>query len=89
MRFVSGSTPEEQRIVKGWQGAVGAVQDNSVGMQTIVDTLCMLRANVFPVNVTMFNQPVIVAEDALPLAAKTNLAKFETSISGSFSKGIR
>lgn len=85
MRFVSGATPEEKRIVCGWQRTVDAVEDNSVGMQTVVDTLCKLDADVFPVNVTMFNQPVIVAKDALPAAVNAPLKKFAYAISGSFS----
>lgn len=85
MKFVSGSTPEETRIVCGWQRCVDAVEDNSVGMQTIVDTLCRLDADVFPVNVTMFNHPVIVARDARPAAVNAPLKNYATAVSGSFS----
>lgn len=85
MRFVSGSTPEEIRMVTAWQRTVGAAPDNSVGPQTITDTLAKLCADVWPVNVTIFNQPVIIAWDARPAAVNAPLKRYANAVSGSFS----
>lgn len=85
MRFVSGSTPEEIKLVMGIQGAVGSVQDNSIGPQTLTDLAVAVNADVFPLNVTMFNNPVIVAADIRPAAVSGSLSKYANAISGSFS----
>lgn len=85
MKFVSGSTPEEKRLVLALQERVGAVADNSIGPQTLVEIASALGADVWPLNVTIFGQPVIVAEDILPAAVDAPLKAYANAISGSFS----
>lgn len=85
MRFVKGSTPAEIRAVTAWQRAIGAYPDNSVGMQVITDTLAVLGVDVWPLNCTIFNCPVIIARDARPAKVKAPLKNYADAISGSFS----
>lgn len=85
MKFVSGSTPEEKRLVLALQDRVGAVADNSIGPQTLVDLAVALGVNVWPLSVTIFGQPVIVAKDARPARVTAPLRNYANAISGSFS----
>ena len=89
MKYASGTTPEETRAVLAWQTAIGSHPDNSVGMQVVVDTLAALGINVWPLNVTIFGQPLIVAEDILPAAVDAPLKAYANAISGSFSYNRR
>ena len=85
MKFVSGTTPEEKRLVLALQERVGAVADNSIGPQTLVEIASALGVDVWPLNVTIFGQPLIVAEDILPAAVNAPLKAYTNAISGSFS----
>lgn len=85
MKYVSGSTPEEKRLVLALQKCVGAVADNSIGPQTLVEIASALGVDVWPINVTIFGQPLIVAEDILPAAVDAPLKSYANAISGSFS----
>lgn len=85
MKYASGTTPEEVRAVKAWQTAIGSYPDNSVGPQVVVDTLAALGIDVWPLNVTIFGQPLIVAGDILPAAVDAPLKAYANAISGSFS----
>lgn len=85
MKYASGTTPEEVRAVEAWQTAIGSYPDNSVGPQVVVDTLAALGVDVWPLNVTIFGQPLIVAEDILPAAVDAPLKAYANAISGSFS----
>lgn len=89
MKYASGTTPEETRAVKAWQTAIGSYPDNSVGPQVVVDTLAALGVAVWPLNVTIFGQPLIVAEDILPAAVDAPLKAYANAISGSFSYNRR
>ena len=85
MRFVSGTTANEKKLVLAVQAAVGAVQDNSIGQQTLVDIACKLNADCFPLSISIFHQEVIVARDITPLEAREGLVYHPNAISGSFS----
>lgn len=85
MRFVSGITKNEQKLVRGIQAAVGAVQDNSIGQQTLTDLACVLHADVFPLCVDIFGYPVMIAHDLRPAAVNAPLKNYANAISGSFS----
>ena len=87
MKNVSGSTAEEARLIKAIQAAVGAVQDGSIGTQTLSDVACRLNAGCFPLNLTIYGNPVIIARDALPAAVKAPLSNYANAISGSFNNG--
>lgn len=89
MKFVSGTTPEEKRLVLALQERVGAVADNSIGPQTLVEIASALGVDVWPLNITIFGQPVIVAEDILPAAVDAPLKAYANAISGSFSYNRR
>lgn len=84
MKFVSGITKEEKRIVTGIQGAVGAKQDNSIGPDTLVGIAQRLCPDIFPVDVVMYGMPTLVGEDILAFDPDTSLSHYEDAISGSF-----
>ena len=85
MRNVSGGTAEETRLIKAVQAAVGAQTDGSIGTQTLTDIARKLGADCWPLAVTIYSQPVIIARDALPIAAHSPLSAYANAISGSFS----
>lgn len=85
MNNVKGSTANETRLIKGIQSAIGANPDGIIGPQTISDLACKLKANCFPVTLKVYNMPVIIARDIVPIAAPNKgLSAFPNSISGSF-----
>lgn len=87
MRCISGSTAEETKMIKAVQKAVGAVEDGSIGTQTISDIACLLCAECFPLSITIYSQPVIIAKDCTPFAASAPLSAYANTISGSFNDG--
>ena len=87
MRNVSGGNPAETRMIKAVQAAVGAIQDGSIGTQTMSDIAVRLGADCFPLGISIYNQPVIIAKDIVPIAAHGALSQYPDSISGSFNDG--
>jgi len=85
MRNVSGSTAAEKRLIKAVQGAVGAVQDGSIGTQTLTDLARVVGAECWPLGLDIYGCPTIIARDLTPAAVKAPLANFSNAISGSFS----
>lgn len=85
MRNVSGSNAEETRMIKAVQGTIGAVQDGSIGTQTMSDIARVLNADCFPLALTVYNHPLIIAKDAVPAAVSKPLSCYANAISGSFS----
>ena len=85
MRNVSGATPAEKRLIKAVQGAVGAVQDGSIGTQTLTDLARVVGADCWPLALDIYGCPTIIAKDLTPAAVKAPLANFSNAISGSFS----
>ncbi len=85
MKCVSGSNKEEDRLIKAIQKGVGAIQDGSIGTQTMSDIACKLGADCFPLALTIYSQPCIIARDAMPIAAHGTLDS--NAISGSFNDG--
>ena len=57
--------------------------------RAVKDTLVALGVDVWPLNVTIFGQPLIVAEDILPAAVDAPLKSYANAISGSFSYNRR
>ena len=55
MRNVSGATASETKMIKAIQSAIGAVQDGSIGAQTMSDIACKLKANCFPLALTVYS----------------------------------
>lgn len=85
MNFVSGSTSEEKRLVKGIQNAVGAYADNSIGPVTLIDIAAKVNADCFPLAVKLYENPSIVCKDILVFNPRAGLTNYTNSISGSFS----
>lgn len=85
MKNVSGNTKEETRMIKAVQSAVGAVADGSVGAQTMSDIAVKLGAKCFPLALTVYDHPLIIADDLTPAAVKAPLKSYANAISGSFS----
>ena len=85
MRNASGTTPAETRLVTSFQTAIGALPDNSVGVQTISDAARLLGVECWPLGVTIFNHPVIIAKELTPAAVNGPLSGYKQAISGSFS----
>ena len=85
MRNVSGSTAAEKRLIKAVQGAVGAVQDGSIGTQTLTDLARVVGADCWPLGLDIYGCPTIIAKDLTPAAVKAPLANYANAISGSFS----
>ena len=87
MRNVSGATASEAKMIKAIQSAIGAVQDGSIGAQTMSDIACKLKANCFPLALTVYSHPLIIAKDLIPASVKAPLSSYANAISGSFNDG--
>lgn len=87
MRYVSGTTASESRLVKSIQKAVGVVQDNSIGQATLASIAARLKADCWPMTLSVYSQPTIIATDVVPRSVKAPLSSFPMAISGSFNDG--
>lgn len=87
MRNVSGGNAAETRMIKAVQAAVGAIQDGSIGAQTMSDIAVKLNADCFPLGISIYSQPCIIAREICPIKASRPLREYENSISGSFNDG--
>lgn len=87
MRNVGGGNAAETRMIKAVQAAVGAVTDGSIGAQTMSDIAVKLGADCFPLGISIYSQPCIIAKDIYPFKASRALMEYENSISGSFNDG--
>ena len=86
MNFVSGKTTNEIALVTGLQGLAGAKKDNSIGPDTLVCLAQKLPGGdqLFPTDLTIFGCPTHIAQDILAFDPNSSLAKWDDSISGSF-----
>lgn len=87
MRNVSGSNSAETRMIKAIQTAIGAIPDGSIGTQTMSDIAVGLGADCFPLGISIYSQPCIIARDICPLSVKSPLSSHNNAISGSFNDG--
>lgn len=85
MKFVSGDSVEEKRLVTGLQAATGRKQDNSIGPDTLVGIAQKINPGVFPLDVRMFNCDVFVGKNIIPFDPNGPISKFNYCISGSYS----
>lgn len=84
-KTVAGSTESEKKLIKGIQVAVDSIPDGMIGNQALSDIARVVNADCFPLTLTIYSQPVIIARDFVPMAANgTALSKHENAISGSF-----
>ena len=74
-------------MIKAVQKAVGAIVDGSIGTQTMSDIAVRLKADCFPLGLTIYSQPVIIAKDCVPMSVKAPLSQYANAISGSFNNG--
>lgn len=85
MNTVRGSTASETKMIKAIQRAVGAAEDGLIGTATMSGLAAKVGAACFPLNLTIYGQPTIIANDILPIASPgKGLAAFAHSINGSF-----
>lgn len=85
MRAASGTTASEKKLVCAAQAAMNEEQDNSWGPATMVSAAIKLGAACWPLTIKLYNCPVIVCKDIVPLAAKGKaLSGYANAISGSF-----
>lgn len=87
MKNVSGSTVNETKMIKAIQKIIGAKVDGSIGAQTMSDIAVKLGADCFPLSITIYDNPCIIAKDLVPASVKAPLSKFANAISGSFNNG--
>lgn len=88
MRNVSGGNAAETRMIKAVQSAVCAIPDGSIGTQTMSDIAVKLGADCFPLGISIYSQPVIIAKDIRPVSSKDSpLSMYDNAISGSFNDG--
>ena len=87
MRNVSGGNAAETRMIKAVQKAVGAIPDGSIGAQTMSDIAVKLGADCFPLGISIYGQPCIIAPDIIPISARGPLENYSQAISGSFNDG--
>lgn len=85
MKYVSGATAEEKRLVTSVQKNVGSYPDNSLGPVTFVDIAVKLGVDCFPLAVDQYEWPCIICRDIVPTAVNAPLKNYANSISGSFS----
>jgi hypothetical protein len=85
MNVVSGSTANEQYMIKQIQAAIGANQDGQIGTQTMSDLAVKVGAKCFPLTLQIYGAPVIIANDLLVVGNPgTGLASYANSMNGSF-----
>lgn len=87
MRNVNGGNAAETRMIKAVQNAVGAIPDGSIGAQTMSDIAVKLGAKCFPLGLSIYSQPCIIACDIAPQSVRAPLSKYANAISGSFNDG--
>ena len=84
MREITGSTKEEVKMLKSIQQAMGILDNAIVGNDTISSIAIKLGADCFPLAVTMYGCPTVIAKNIKPFDPNGGIAKFPYTISGSF-----
>lgn len=88
MKTVTGANTSEKKMIKAIQTAIGAIADGQIGTQTMSDIARLVKADCFPVTLQIYSQPIIIANDFKPIAAKgATVSKYLNAISGSFLSG--
>ena len=84
MQEITGSTAEEKRLIKAIQKAMGILDNGVIGTDTMTSLAIKVGADAFPVAVTMYGCPTVVAKDLIPFDPNGPIAPYAYSISGSF-----
>jgi hypothetical protein len=85
MNTVKGSTTSETKMIKGIQSSIGAVVDGQIGTQTMSDIACKINADCFPLTLSIYSMPVIIAKDIVVAASPNKgLSAFANSMNGGF-----
>lgn len=88
MKTITGSTNSEKKMIKAIQKALSAVVDGMIGTQTMSDIARLVDADCFPLTLTIYSNPVIIAKDFKPYASEgATITKHTNAISGSFLSG--
>lgn len=78
------TTGEEKRMIQGIQTAYRAVANGVIGNQTLSEIAKDKCPEVFPLTLTVYGMPVIIAKDIIPFDPNGSIAQYGNSISGSF-----
>lgn len=78
------STNNENKLITSIQRKVGAYENGVIGTQTLSDIAVRLGADCFPLTLSMYGFPVIVAKDLIAWSPKAPLNGFKNSMLGSF-----
>lgn len=84
MKEVYGSTSEEVKMIKSIQKAMGILDNGFIGNDTMASIAEKLGADCFPVALTMYGYPTVVAKSVLPFNPKGGIACYDYTITGSF-----
>lgn len=85
MKDVVGSTASERAMIVAIQRKLGIVANGYIGTQTMSTIAEKLGADCFPLTLSTYGQPVIIANDITACNPSTSLSGFKNAISGSFS----
>ncbi len=87
MNIVQGSTVDETKMIDGIQKSIGAVVDGEIGTQTMSDIACRLKADCFPLTLSIYGMPVIIANDLVTASPHAGVGGFDYSMTGGFNNG--
>lgn len=85
MRDVVGSTNNEKKMITAIQKALDIYANGYIGTQTMSAIAEAVKADCFPVTLSIYNQPTIICKDITACNPKAGLANYKNSLSGSFS----
>lgn len=84
MNEFRGQTAEEQKMFKAIQRAMGILDNSIIGTDTMSSIAIKLGAKCFPLALTMYGCPTVIAKNIKPFDPNGGIAKFPYTISGSF-----
>lgn len=84
MNDIKYSTQSEKKLITSIQKSVGALPNGYIGTDTLTALATKVGAECFPVTLSMYGQPTIVAKDLIAWSPKTSLKGYKNSMLGSF-----
>ncbi len=84
MKDFKGVTQSEDKMFKAIQRSIGAYANGWIGCQTMSDLAIKVGADCFPVTLSIYGMPTIIAKDLILLDPNGSLSKYANSILGSF-----
>lgn len=84
MNDIKYTTQSEKKLNCELQKSVNAYANGIIGTDTLVSLATKVGAECFPLTVSMYSQPTIVAKDLLAWSPKESLKPYKNSMLGSF-----